>query len=251
MLGRLVLTALIVCPSLLAQWAAGDVNLRYGDSYLGLPRHDGKYTDRITLSGFASYDPTSWLDFRIEADNLRSLKAPGTPRLTGVGDVSIGAKEGFDFGTTARIEVDYRLKLPAASAKKGLGTRRYDHRFGIAVRHRFQNTFWTIEGDMFGFISGLPTGNGQKTFTGYAASALYTPKWDGHTVTFSNEVDFIPANNNLPWEAYWLPGATIPFPAKQKTSKGAWSMGLTGRLGLTPFSPTGGFTITVKYRRVK
>ena len=243
----ILLVALLGSRPLFGQWAAGDLNFRYGYGYTGLPRIEGTSSNKIALPGYLSYAPTTWVDFRIESDTIRSIKAPASDRHTDVGDVTLASRFGFQTTTATRVEFDYRIKLPVASLDEGLGSGRYDHRLGLAIKHSFQNSAWSLEGDVFGFINGVKRTSNYATFTAYAGSATYAPTLGNQKISISNEVDGIPANNNLPTELYWIPSLSVPL--NPNLFKGALSLAFAGRIGITPYTPAGGFAVTLRYRR--
>ena len=198
-------------PLLFGQSGEGELNFRYGFSYAGLPRTTGTAPTKIVLPGSLSYTAAEWLDLRIEADTLRSFQVPAQIRHTGVGDVSLAAKVGKNFIPHLRISVEYKAKIPVASAADTLGTGRYDHRFGLAASYDRIRDVLSVEGDVYGYIAGLTRTTGYKTFTAYAAKATYTPNSKSPTIALVSETDFVPANNMSPWEAYWVPALIAPL----------------------------------------
>jgi len=103
-------------------------------------RHGGAETAR---SGFAfSVYLTHRLNVEIDNDNFVTSKTKTNPRKTGVGDTTIYIGDDLlveekDKSRPA-ISISYGIKLPTASAAKGLGSGEVDHTFSGSVIKTFQ-----------------------------------------------------------------------------------------------------------------
>jgi hypothetical protein len=103
--------------------------MAYGYDHRLSPRNndDGPRTQRGPLS-FA-YFPNNRFTFGLGLDTFSSRTAPGTERVTGVGNASLSfsykvAPEG---ASPLPLTLDYVLTVPSASVSKGLGRGRFDH----------------------------------------------------------------------------------------------------------------------------
>lgn len=129
----------------------GDYTLKYSVSAGISSRHGGAETAR---SGFAfNVYLTHRLNVEIDNDNFITSKTGTNPRKTGVGDTTIYIGDDLlveeDKKNHPAISISYGIKLPTASAAKGLGSGKVDHTFSGSVIKTFQekNRFQFDVGD--------------------------------------------------------------------------------------------------------
>jgi Putative MetA-pathway of phenol degradation len=111
------------------------------------------------LPGLMRFAPTCNFELRIGSDNLESLTQSGQT-VRGLGDSWITGQYEF-WKQTARVPslaFSYGVKLPFASADKGLGTGKYDHAFTFLTNRTVGKTVFTFN-DTY-TLAGRASGSG-------------------------------------------------------------------------------------------
>lgn len=180
----------------------GVLQLEYGAvGYFGR-NADG---ERLTPLGLRFAPDRRWrLDFDIDA--VTSQRADGESRVTGVGDTQLAAKYIIRTDPQERLALalSYAIKLPMASAGKGLGSGRVDHNLRLIFER-------TLDKNNFVFnASYLNAGRDDSARRASGAQAV---------IAAGRE---LPRNFNIVAEIY---GQTINESAGQR---GAYTQGVLG-----------------------
>jgi len=116
----------------------GDFTISYGFDFTDRPRNnpDGARDMAGPFSFGLTLHPR--LSVEVGFDTFLSTKEPGTPRVTGAGDVSLSAE--FlaleEVGNGPSVSFVYTTTLPTASVERGLGTGRVDHLLLVALSNK-------------------------------------------------------------------------------------------------------------------
>jgi hypothetical protein len=162
--------------------------------------------------------------------------APARRRDSGFGDVSLGAGYAVELDPQWTVELGGRVKLPTASAAKGLGTGKTDLTLSVDVSRAGRVTPWaTVSYRLRGDPAGYDVRNGVDTSLGFAVRA-------GGSVDLFASYDWSQASSRRARSEHSLfAGATAPLSKRLRLTA-------YGIAGLSRFAPDaeGGLQLTVR-----
>lgn len=220
---------------------AGDFKLKYGLSGKDRPRHreEGSVSQKGTLSFSVNLTPR--ITFGVDSDTFVSKKSEDGTRITGYGNtfLNFGADLVNEDRGRPSLSLSYSLKVPTASATKGLGSGRVDHEL-LAGVGKSLNDRSSFEVDFGGYFAGNPGASG---FTNTGELVLNFDHTLGNLESkrykFHLEMDFsTPAKDTLS-EIFGLSWLTTKLSDHVSLRAGI-------RAGITPNSPRiGGFATLI------
>ena len=185
-------------PTTVEDTCPGTYSFSYGFSANASPRQGGARTAKAGLA-FAVY-LTHRVFLEVDNDNIISIKAPSTDRVTGFGDTTlyVGADALLDKKGQPAVTLLYGIKAPTASDAKGIGSGEVDHTLIAAIGKTLGSSKRSyLEFDVGDYMAGRVNASGLDHFP-FASLFLNqklgsTGKFKGH---FEVGGDFATSKSN-------------------------------------------------------
>lgn len=154
-----------LCPEDLKGTCPGTFSLVYGFVAHTRPRQGDNATDQRSLGMAFNVYLTPRIFLELDSNHVISQQAAGQPRATGVGDTAViaGADVLLEGKRAPGVALLYGIKLPTASALKGLGSGKIDQQFAANIHKSYGRNYFEYDAGVI--FARLPNGDGTRVST--------------------------------------------------------------------------------------